>query len=193
MKLIIRYFIQGLLFWTPIFITVYIMIFVFEVFDHIIPTLFDVELTTGVGLIIVLVFLTTTGAITSMFLVMPAFSFLENYIYKIPFINIIYSSSKDVLSAIVGEKKRFEHPVMVKTGNSDTGTFRIGFITRDEFNVKGMEELVSVYFPHSYNISGNIVFVTKDKVLPLNITGAEAMKFIVSAGMTGNLDEKHPV
>ena len=77
---------------------------------------------------------------------------------------------------------------MIKTG--DAGIFRIGFITRDEFNVKEMEDMVSVYFPHSYNISGNIIFVAKDKVLPLNITGAEAMKFIVSAGMTGNLDEK---
>ena len=189
MKLIVRYFIQGLLFWTPIFITVYIIFFVFNVFDHIIPALFNVELTPGVGLVIVLAFLTTTGAITSLFLVKPAFSFMENYIYKVPLINIIYSSSKDVARAIVGEKKRFDHPVMVKTGN-DAGTFRIGFITRDEFNVKGMEELVSVYFPHSYNISGNIVFVKKEKVLTLNITGAEAMKFIVSAGMTGNLDEK---
>ena len=83
MKLIVRYFIQGLLFWTPIFITLYIIYFIFSVFDHIIPTLFNVELTPGVGLIIVLAFLTTTGAITSLFLVMPAFSFLENYIYKI--------------------------------------------------------------------------------------------------------------
>ncbi|ABG57382.1 DUF502 domain-containing protein [Cytophaga hutchinsonii] len=190
MKTLIRYFIQGLLFWTPIFITVYIIFFIFSVFDRIIPALFNVELTPGLGILIVVVFLTTTGSITSMLLVKPAFSFLENYVYKIPFINIIYSSSKDVVSAIVGEKKRFDHPVMVKTGGGETGTFRIGFVTRDEFNVKQLETLVAVYFPHSYNISGNILFVPKDKVLPLNITGAEAMKFIVSAGMTGNLDEK---
>jgi len=190
MKLFVRYFIQGLLFWTPIFITGYIIYFIFSVFDRIIPKLFNIDLTPGVGIVIVVVFLVVTGAITSLLLVKPAFSFLENYVYKIPFINIIYSSSKDVVSAIVGEKKRFDHPVMIKTGGSDAGTFRIGFITRDEFNVKGMEELVSVYFPHSYNISGNIIFVPKDKVLTLNITGAEAMKFIVSAGMTGNLDEK---
>jgi uncharacterized membrane protein len=190
MKVFVRYFIQGLLFWTPIFITAYIIYFIFSVFDRIIPALFNIDLTPGVGIAIVIAFLVITGAITSWFLVKPAFSFLENYVYKIPLINIIYSSSKDVVSAIVGEKKRFDHPVMVKTGGGDTGTFRIGFITRDEFNVKGMEELVSVYFPHSYNISGNIIFVPKDKVLSLNITGAEAMKFIVSAGMTGNLDEK---
>lgn len=188
MKFFVRYFIQGLLFWTPIFITVYIIFFIFSVFDRIIPALFNIDLTPGVGIVIVIVFLVVTGVITSMLLVKPAFSFLENYVYKIPFINIIYSSSKDVVSAIVGEKKRFDHPVMIKTG--DAGIFRIGFITRDEFNVKEMEDMVSVYFPHSYNISGNIIFVTKDKVLPLNITGAEAMKFIVSAGMTGNLDEK---
>ena len=158
-------------------------------FDRIIPALFNIELSPGIGILIVIAFVTLSGALMSLLLVKPAFSFLENYVYKIPFINIIYSSSKDVVSAIVGEKKRFEHPVLVKL-SGDNGPFRIGFITRDEFNVKGMEELVAVYFPHSYNISGNVIFVTKDKILSLNITGAEAMKFIVSAGMTGNLDEK---
>lgn len=189
MKTLIRYFIQGLLFWTPIFITVYIIFFIFSVFDRIIPALFNVDLTPGLGILIVVVFLTVTGSVTSMLLVKPAFSFLENYVYKIPFINIIYSSSKDVVGAIVGDKKKFDHPVLVKTGG-DSGTCRLGFVTRDEFNVKGMEDMVAVYFPHSYNISGNVLFVPKLSVLPLNIAGAEAMKFIVSAGMTGNLEEK---
>jgi uncharacterized membrane protein len=191
MKLFVRYFIQGLLFWTPIFITVYIIFFIFRIFDRFIPAMFGIDLTPGIGILIVIVFLTVTGFVTSMLLVKPAFSFLENYVYKIPFINIIYSSSKDVVGAIVGEKKRFDHPVMVKTGGS-SGICRIGFVTRDEFNIKVMEDMVSVYFPHSYNISGNIVFVPKDDVMPLNITGAEAMKFIVSAGMTGNLEERKP-
>jgi uncharacterized membrane protein len=189
MKVFVKYFIQGLLLWIPIFITGYIIFFIFSMFDRIIPALFNIELSPGIGILIVIAFVTLSGALMSLLLVKPAFSFLENYVYKIPFINIIYSSSKDVVSAIVGEKKRFEHPVLVKL-SGDNGPFRIGFITRDEFNVKGMEELVAVYFPHSYNISGNVIFVTKDKILSLNITGAEAMKFIVSAGMTGNLDEK---
>jgi len=91
MKLFVRYFIQGLLFWTPISITVYIIFFIFSLFDRIIPALFDIHLTPGVGPVIVITFLVVTGAITSMLLVKPAFSFLENYVYKIPFINIIYS------------------------------------------------------------------------------------------------------
>ncbi|MBC7450909.1 MAG: DUF502 domain-containing protein [Cytophagales bacterium] len=187
MKLFIRYFIRGLLFLVPIFITIYIIFFLLSLFDRIIPALFNIELPTGAGILIVVAFVTLTGAITSIFLVKPAFSFLENYIYKIPFINIIYSSSKDVVGAIVGDKKKFDHPVMVKT---NTDMFRLGFVTRDEFNVKEMETLVAVYFPHSYNISGNILFVRRDSVIPLNISGTEAMKFIVSAGITGNLEDK---
>lgn len=189
MQLFIQYFIRGLLFLVPIFITIYIIFFLLSLFDRIIPALFNIELPTGAGILIVVTFVTLTGALTSIFLVKPAFSFLEHYIYKIPFINIIYSSSKDVVGAIVGDKKKFDHPVMVKT-NSETGTFRLGFVTRDEFNVKEMETLVAVYFPHSYNISGNILFVRRDSVIPLNISGAEAMKFIVSAGITGNLEDK---
>jgi uncharacterized membrane protein len=189
MKIFVRYFVQGLMLWIPIYITVYIIFFIFSLFDRIIPALFNVELSPGVGILIVILFVTLSGALTSLLLVKPAFSFLEHYVYKIPFINIIYSSSKDVVGAIVGDKKKFDHPVMVKTGG-DAGTCRLGFVTRDEFNVKGMEDMVAVYFPHSYNISGNVLFVPKQSVLPLNITGSEAMKFIVSAGMTGNLEEK---
>ena len=189
MKVFVRYFVRGLLFILPIFVTGYIIFFLLNLFDRLIPTFFNIELPPGVGLLLVITFVTLTGFVTSFFLVKPAFSFLESYVYKIPFINIIYSSSKDVVGAIVGDKKRFDHPVMVKSGKQND-MFRLGFVTRDEINVKGLENTVAVYFPHSYNISGNILLVARDQVIFLNISGSEAMKFIVSAGMTGTMEEK---
>jgi len=42
---------------------------------------------------------------------------------------------------------------------------------------------VSVYFPHSYNFSGEMFIVPKELVRPINIPPAEAMKFIVSGGV----------
>ena len=41
---------------------------------------------------------------------------------------------------------------------------------------------VSVYFPHSYNFSGEMFIVPAELVRPINIPSAEAMKFIVSGG-----------
>jgi uncharacterized membrane protein len=45
--------------------------------------------------------------------------------------------------------------------------------------------MVVVYFPHSYAFSGFHYFVPKDSIRPLDITGPQAMKFIVSGGVSG--------
>jgi uncharacterized membrane protein len=48
-----------------------------------------------------------------------------------------------------------------------------------------MDDYVVVYCPHSYNISGNLFIVGKDKIrkLPDEISASDAMKFAVSAGV----------
>jgi uncharacterized membrane protein len=189
MKLFIRYFIRGLLFLFPIVITIYLIVSLVKILDRIVPTLFEIELQPGVGIAIVLSFIFLTGLFTTIFIVKPVFSILENYIYKIPFINIIYSSSKDVAGAILGEKKKFDHPVLVRVSENSTMQ-RIGFVTRESFELAELKDKVAVYFPHSYNISGNIFIVDKSAVQEIRISGSDAMKFIVSAGVTGELNEK---
>jgi uncharacterized membrane protein len=50
---------------------------------------------------------------------------------------------------------------------------------------------VSVYIPHSYAFAGILYFVHKDRLKNLdNISSAEAMKFIVSGGVTDVGDHK---
>ena len=44
---------------------------------------------------------------------------------------------------------------------------------------------VAVYFPHSYNFSGELFIVPKEHIKPIAVNSSELMKFIVSAGLTG--------
>jgi uncharacterized membrane protein len=49
----------------------------------------------------------------------------------------------------------------------------------------GEPELVAVYFPHSYNVSGNVFLVPKDKIKPLKgVKSTDVMKFMVSGGVS---------
>lgn len=186
MKLLLRYFIRGLVFLIPIIVTVYILVFLVGVINSAIPALFGESVPVIVGFLIVIVLITIMGMITSIFIVKPFFSLIENYIYKIPFINIIYSSTKDIVGSFVGDKKKFEHPVLVYLDdNKEIG--RIGFVTREFASNSEVGEMTSVYFPHSYNISGNIILVHKNRIKHLSITGREAMKFLVSGGITGDI------
>ena len=60
----------------------------------------------------------------------------------------------------------------------------MGFLTNDKLEEMGLEGKVAVYFPFSYNISGILYLVPASRIRPLNISPAEAMKFILSGGVS---------
>jgi len=103
---------------------------------------------------------------------------------KTPGIKIIYSSVKDFLEAFAGNKKKFDVPVLVNVDAADV--WRIGFITQENAVHFGMNDYLTVYVPHSYAISGitYIVPPIKIKKLPKGISASEAMKYVVSGGVT---------
>jgi len=86
------------------------------------------------------------------------------------------------MSAFVGDKKKFNIPVIVKLSDNMS---RLGFITQDDLSLLEEENLVAVYFPHSYNFSGNLYLVPRENVRILkNVKSADVMKFIVSGGIS---------
>jgi uncharacterized membrane protein len=103
---------------------------------------------------------------------------------KIPLVKLIYSAVKDLLGAFVGDKKKFNKPVLVRI-NKDNSLHQLGFITQSDLSELGLNNMVVVYFPHSYAFSGFHYFVPKENITPLDISGPVAMKFIVSGGVSG--------
>lgn len=78
---------------------------------------------------------------------------MEKIINKVPLAALIYSSVKDLLSAFVGDKRKFNQPVAVEL-IPGSGIKRIGFVTQSSVNEQFRDESMAVYFPDSYNISG---------------------------------------
>ena len=66
---------------------------------------------------------------------------------------------------------------------------KLGFITEEDLGILQEKDKVAVYFPHSYNFSGELFIVPKKQIRMLDVNSSEMMKFIVSAGLTGW--EKH--
>jgi len=71
------------------------------------------------------------------------------------------------------------------TVNRDNNLFQIGFVTQADLSDLGLNNMVAVYFPHSYAFSGNHFLVSKENIKPLAISGSVAMKFIISGGISG--------
>lgn len=174
---IITYFFRGLLFVVPIALTIYVIFLIIQFLDGILPIP-----VPGLGILIMLAFITFIGFLASIFITKPLFDIFEKWVFKIPLINILYTSIKDLMSAFVGDKKKFNIPVIVKLSE---GISRLGFITQDDLTILEEENLVAIYFPHSYNFSGNLYLVPRDNVRILkNVKSADIMKMIVSGGVS---------
>ena len=182
-----KYFVRGLLFVTPIGVTSLIMLSLYEWVIDKIHNVHVQGLTLTIITITLFVGITLLGYFGSTFLVKPIASTLEKIISKIPLINFIYSSIKDLSSAFMGDKKKFDQPVMVKM-DKDGILQKPGFITRTNLEDIEHKDLVAVYLPHSYNFSGNLFFTKTENILKINnVSSSEYMKCIVSGGVSGDL------
>lgn len=171
-----NYFLKGLLIVLPFLVT-------FSIIRSIVLTL-DNYIDVGVpavGFLIVIASITILGFIGSSLITKPLFSLLDDFLSKIPFVKIIYTSVKDFMEAFVGDKKKFNSPVYVEM---TPGIYKPGFITQTDLNNINLNGYCAVYFPHSYAFSGNVFFVAKDKIKPLDGNPTDIMKFIVSGGVT---------
>lgn len=179
LRRIARYFFSGTVFIVPLVATAYFIFVSFRWLDSLLNLPYP-----GIGFLIIFGAITAFGFFTSNFAFRTFTEWFDHGMNKIPLVKLIYSSVKDLLGAFVGDKKKFNKPVLV-TINKDNNLHQIGFVTQSDLSDLGLNDMVVVYFPHSYAFSGNHFLVPKDSVKPLNIPGPVAMKFIVSGGVSG--------
>lgn len=151
--------------------------------DNLLPEVFQSQWFFGEGIIVFSAITAFIGYIASNIIAKSMFESLEFYLYKIPFINLIYSSTKDIIGAIIGSEKKFNSPVMVKWNSEEV--HRIGFITQENLAQINLSNMVAVYFPDSYNISGNLFIVPRENITFIDASSSEIMKFVVSGGISG--------
>jgi uncharacterized membrane protein len=176
---IIRYFFSGTLFIVPLIATAYFIFISFSWLDSLLSLPYP-----GLGFLIILVAITGFGYFTSNFAFKTFMNWFDHGMNRIPLVKLIYSSIKDLLDAFVGDKKKFSKPVLVEI-NKENNLYQIGFITQDDLSELGLHEMVSVYLPLSYSVSGLHYIISRERVKPLNISGTVAMKYTVSGGVSG--------
>lgn len=186
MKRLGTYFLQGLLLVAPLAATGYLVFLLFMFTDGLLSTYLETWLNRkipGLGILIIIMFLIFLGIIGETIFAKPVKYLIKRTLLKAPILRLIYTSFKDLFSAFVGKEKKFHRPVVVLVDEKND-LWRMGFLTNDNMTNMGITGKVSVYFPFSYNISGILYLVPESRVKPLNISPAEAMKFILSGGVS---------
>jgi len=187
MKKLVYYFLQGLLYIAPIGITVYIIFLLFNFVDNLLRARLEELLgiyIPGLGFVVIIVLLILVGMIGQTIIARPFRYFFRRLLVKVPLLKVIISAFKDLFSAFMGKGRKFSRPVLV-TVNPVTNLQKMGFLTEEDLSMLEETDKVAVYFPHSYNFSGELFIVPREQVRPLDLNPAEVMKFIVSAGVAG--------
>lgn len=178
MKRLLNYFVRGLVVVGPVALTVYICVLIVTTVDNWLGLPIP-----GVGFLLAIVFVTVVGFFASNLLTTGLLGIIDSALERLPFIRLLYSSTKDMLNAFVGEKRRFDKPVLVSV-TADREVKVLAFLTSDSLASLGRADLVAVYMPQSYGLAGHIVVVPADRVERIDADAAEVMAFIISGGVT---------
>lgn len=178
-----RYFGKGLIILVPIFITFLVLKETFQLTEGVLGSHFTYYFP-GLGFITCLLVILLTGCLFSHWMLERILGWGEKIIGTIPIINFIYQSVKKLSEAVFDSKQLFNQAVLVPYSTPQTKV--LGFIVqRDMSPLMGNDgkEYVCVFVPWSLNMTSGInLMVPKSDVVSLNVSGEEALQFVLTAG-----------
>jgi uncharacterized membrane protein len=178
MKRLFNYFVRGLLLLAPLAITLYVCWVTFTTIDGWLGLPIP-----GAGFLVTIALITIFGFLAGGFVTRRVVGLLEQLMQRLPLVRLLYSSTKDLLNAFVGDKRRFDKPVLVELlPGSNAQAF--GFVTQESLDQLQLPGHCAVYFPQSYNFAGSLVIFPRAQIRRLDAESSAVMAFIVSGGVT---------
>jgi len=178
MSRLLNYFFRGVIVVAPVAVTIYVCYAIFTSIDNWLG--FPIP---GVGFLLTIVLITLVGFFASNLITRGLVAAVESTLQRLPFVRLLYGSTRDLLNAFVGEKRRFDKPVLVAP-IPQSGIRVLGFLTQESLAVIGLAEHVTVYVPQSYGFAGQLIVIPSTQVTPLAAESADVMAFIISGGVT---------
>ena len=125
------------------------------------------------------------GLMMNAYMVRRLFALGEQLLYRLPLIKTVYRAFRDFFDFFSPKKDQFGQVVAVTVNNMEL----VGFVTQEDplrlpesFRDR---DSVLVYLPMSYMIGGYTLLVPRSELRPLNMSMEEAMRFALTAGITG--------
>lgn len=198
-----RYLITGLVVWIPLVITVWVLSVLVSTMDQtllLLPPAFRTESWLGVyvpgmGVVLTLLVVFLTGVFTANIIGQRLFSIWERAVARIPVVNTIYKSVKQVSDTLFSPTgQAFRKALLVQWPSP--GMWTIAFLTGtpggDVANhLQG--DYVSIYVPTTPNPTGGyFVMVPRSAVIELDMPVDIALKYIISMGVVAPRHIRRP-
>ncbi len=188
-----RYFITGLLIWVPLGITLWVLNLLIGSMDQsllLLPENWQPEKWVGfripgLGAILTLLIIFVTGLATANILGQKLVVFWEGFLLRIPVVNSIYNSVKQVSDTLLASNGHaFRKVLLVRYPHPEA--WSIAFQTNLPEVVAGSlpEDHVAVFIPTAPSpVNGFYFFVKKSEAIELDMSVDQALKIIVSMGV----------
>lgn len=192
MKIIGKIFFTGVFTVLPVVATVYLVIWVVSAIEGFLgkqlKLLIPDELYhAGMGLLFAVILIFAVGLLMRAWIFRQMMKWGESALLGIPVVKVVYKSLKDLFSMFSGDQDS-EMLQVVSVQVHGTQMKLLGFITRSDFSdlpqgVANADD-VAVYLPMSYQVGGYTVMVPRAQVTPIKMAREEAMRFVLTAGLT---------
>jgi uncharacterized membrane protein len=197
------YFLTGVIVTAPISITIFLVWQFLDFLDtHVaglLPDRYNPETylpfsLPGLGLLIMLAFLTLVGMLTAGLAGRTLVRMGERLLSRMPVVRSVYGTLKQIFETVLAQKSRsFREVVLIEYPRRGLGA--IGFVTgptRGEIQARSGEEMVNVFLPTTPNpTSGFLLFVPKSELIHLDMSVEEGMKMVISGGIvTPSMEEE---
>lgn len=186
-----RTFLSGLAVVLPIVITLAVLLWLVQSTEALLGAVVRLFLPDnvyqpGLGLVVALVLIFAVGVLMEAVYFRRLMRWFEDLLNRIPLVKTVYSAVRDLMSLFSKSgARKFSKVVMVKFPGTEAGL--IGFVTIEDFTGLPMQpaaDTVAVYLPMSYTIGGYTAFLPRAWLTPLDLSLEEAMRFVVTAGMS---------
>lgn len=137
-----------------------------------------------VGTAFALFVLYLVGALATRVIGQQLLEGFEQLLEKVPFVHMIYSSTKKVINALQPKAENVQRVVLIDFPNGDMRA--IGFAMRTFTETTTGKELTAVFVPTAPNpTSGYLEIVPTERVIAVDMTADQAMAMIISGGVVG--------
>lgn len=189
MKTLLNIFLKGLLVVVPLLITFGLLYWLLMTAEQALRVPLEALLPTGwylpgMGIISIVLIIFLCGILVQNYLTKPLFRFMEWILERIPLVNTLYGSARDLMHFAVGDKSDDMKKVVTVEVSRDVHL--MGFVTNENITIGEQKELLAVFFPMSYQMGGYLAYVPKDKCVTLDMPVDKAMQQILTAHMSDN-------
>lgn len=191
LRRIVRTFLSGLAVVLPLVITIAVLLWLVNATEATLGAIVRIFLPDdvyqpGLGLLVSLALVFAVGLLMEAVYFRRLMAWFEELLNRIPLVKTVYSAVRDLMSLFSKSgSRKFSRVVMVKFPGTEAGL--IGFVTIEDFTglpIAPAADIVAVYMPMSYTIGGYTAFLPRAWLTPLDLSLEEAMRFVVTAGMS---------